>query len=306
MSDSGRFRKTLVKNSDCNFYEKCTQFNDSNQLRTGFLIIFDPFRNFMILCNITFNMKKRKYLHIVYIICCSSLFACNNSKTYPLSCLQVENNYYSYLEKAKDTAYKIGLLQSLRDISIDNPACEQIYILSFDIHLLIKDYEEAKKSLFKAISINSLNVYTLFNLGKLYSLEKNYDSAIHFFRVAGKLKSQNGVIVEKTNELYEISDQPNFNIEYTEILFNNALASYYANYLLDANNEFEYCIRNKKKLKEAYFYLGLIYLEIQRYEKVCSNMQLAKENGNPDAEMYISKYCKSDEKYNTSPILKSN
>lgn len=239
-------------------------------------------------------MKKSNYLHIAYIICCSSLFACNKSKTYPLSCSQVANKYQSYLEKAKDTAYKIGLLQSLRDISVDIPTCEQAYILSFDIHLLVKDYEEAKKSLFKAISINSQNVYSLFNLGKIYSLEKNYDSAIYFFRNAGTLKSQNGVIVEKTNELYEISDQPNFNIEYTEILFNNALASYHANYLLDANNEFEYCIRNKKKLKEAYFYLGLIYLEIQRYEKVCSNMQLAKENGNPAADMYISKYCKSE------------
>lgn len=236
-------------------------------------------------------MRVINVFYIIIFISCTSLYACKKSKNYPTSCSQVTDNYHSFLVKAKDTTYKSKLLQSLIDISIDNPSCEHAYMLSCDIQLYFKNYQEAKGFLYKALTVNSQNVYTLFNLGKVYSYEKKYDSAIYFFKYAAKLKSNNGVVVQKTNEFYETTEQAVFDVEYFEIIFNNALASYHAHYLLDANNEFEYCIRNNKKLKESYFFLGLIYLEIQQYEKVCKNMLLAKENGNLEAEVYITKYC---------------
>lgn len=103
------------------------------------------------------------------------------------------------------------------------------------------------------------------------------------------------MILERTKESYEITGQKiPIDIDYTEIIFNDAVACFYGHYLLDARDRFKYCIGNKEKLAETYFFLGLIYLEIKYYKNVCEYMNLAYEHGNRDAEEYISKYCKSD------------
>ena len=218
---------------------------------------------------------------------------CDQTDKYPSSCSQIYDSYSYYLERAKNNSQIDLLTDKLKNILVVQPNCFYSNLLLSDINLLVNNYGEAKKYLLKAIEIDSGNVYALFKVGTIYSMEKKYDSAIQYFRYAAEEKTQDNFFIDYNKGLTEVTEKPHFDVEYSEIIFNNALASYYANYLLDARNELDYCIKNGKRLKESYFFRGLTYFKIRYNEKGCSDMNSAKEHGNIDADEYLKKHCQN-------------
>lgn len=211
---------------------------------------------------------------------------CNFSKEKSYSCNQVLEEYTSLIKKI--TEEKNGkVLSGITALSNTNDKCVTAYFLLGDIYLAQNNFTQAKQNFLSALKFQENNIYSLYKLGLIYHAEKNYDSAILLFRTAAKQKTTNGFVLNYSNEYSEIINRPHFDIQYSEIIFSNALASYNANNLLDARNELNYCITQKIHLDEAYYLRGLIYFEIKYYNKACNDMFMAKSYGSSKATEYI-------------------
>jgi len=232
------------------------------------------------------NKSYRRLFLLVFIY-----VSCNEISEYPSSCENIKNKYDSYLLKSSEDNYRREVLKNLEKIEKKDNRCIYSSLLGAELLLLQYDTSAAKSKFINVITKDDKNVYALFNLGKIYLHQGGYDSAIKCFRYAARLKSGNGVIIDRTNEFSKIVNESNFYIAYSEIIFNNALASYHAGYLFDANHEFKYCINNKKRLGESYYYLGLIFSKIDSLDNACSYMQLSKSHGYGDADIFLQRLC---------------
>jgi len=202
------------------------------------------------------------------------------------------NNFNLLKEKIKIEKEREDVLSKLNKFLIKYPNCIYANLLLGDINLLDQKYALSKKYFLKSMAIDPRNVYTLFNLGILYNLEKKYDSSVLFFRTAAKLKTSGGFVLDKNRNLEKVTSYPTFDVEYSEIVYNDAISSYYANYFSDALAEFNYCISAEKNLKECYYLRALIYLKKKEIQLACQDFKLAKSNGNLKAEASLEEYCK--------------
>lgn len=227
------------------------------------------------------------------------LIGCGQSK-YPSSCTQVLKNYYELLNTAENQEKAKDIINDLNQVIKKTPQCVSSYLLIGDIYISLKNFKLAKIFFLKATNIDSNNIYALFKIGLFYEFDKNYDSAIIYFTSAADKKEVNGYVFNKGKALEVITGKPNFDIDYSDIIFNRAKANYYTNHLLDSKLELDYCIDHNNNLKEAFFFRGLIYLKIKEFEKACQDMYSANGYGNTETNEYIEKYCK---KIISSPVF---
>lgn len=225
-------------------------------------------------------------LLVCFFFCC-----CNYPNKSLDRCSDVSKNYYLYLNKAKDTIEARVIIQKLKKLLSKEAHCTEAKLLLADIDHFTKKYEEAKNYYLQVVESQFSNVYALFKVGMIYNYEKKYDSVIVFFRDAAKYKVKDGFYIDYNKDIGNVTEGPVLDIEYDEIIFNNAIASYYAINLVDAMREFNYCISKNKKLDYSFLFRGLIYFKIKNFEKGCKDMLSSKEHGNLEAVRYIEQYC---------------
>jgi tetratricopeptide (TPR) repeat protein len=190
--------------------------------------------------------------------------------------------------KNSDTSHLIEVLNNV--ISKDS-LCVNALLTRGDIFFDIDSLNLAKQDYFKVLSLDSINVYSMYQLGQLFNVEEKYDSAIVFFQEAIDLKSNGNFILDRTNE--KIDPQAKYDIAANELMFSQGLSFYYKRRLNDALNDFTYCIVQKYKLDKSYLYRAAILIELKSDQgNACSDLYEAKKNGSKEADMYITKYCK--------------
>jgi lipoprotein NlpI len=208
-------------------------------------------------------------------------------------CAQKQNNCSlfnkMYISSMKsDTPH---LVQLLNNVISQDSLCVNALLTRGDIFFDINNLSLAKQDYFKVLSLDSKNVYSLYQLGELFNVEEKYDSAILFFQKAIDLKSNGNFILDRTNE--NIDPQAKYDIEANEIMFARGLSFYYKRRLNDALNDFSYCIVHKYKLDKSYLYRAAILIELKsNLGAACSDLYEAKKNGSKEANMYIFKYCR--------------
>lgn len=221
------------------------------------------------------------------------LFLSCSKKEKTLTCSGVMKEYDNYKLKIKDLPYADSLYNVLQGAKKNDSGCIYLNLLSAEILSMKKKYNDAIKEYRAVIRKENSNVFAIYNLGRIYFLVNNYDSAISCFRFSLRLKGGNGYVFEKTDEFTKVIGVSNFEVSYKDIIFNNAKASYYGEYFYDANNEFKYCIENNIHLNESYYFLGLIYSKINEFGEACKYFKLAKENGNTEMDSLIKRLCNS-------------
>jgi tetratricopeptide (TPR) repeat protein len=240
-------------------------------------------------------MYKTLYKFFVFLIILdTALISCDNKNKKSWSCEVVSKNFNLHYTSIKDSLYSLNLLGSINENKEKLKNCVASQILVSKAYSFLGNKIEAKVNLLSVLNRSPRNVLARFNLARIHLLEGMYDSAIINFKVAAKLKSRNGVIVEITDDARKISESleyPNFDVEYTEIIYNNAIASFNGRYWLDANYEFQYCISNNKNLKESYFYLGLIQLELLNKDLACKYFEQSSKKGNSSGDSVLKLHC---------------
>lgn len=219
-------------------------------------------------------------------------FSCGLKKK-SLTCSEILNSYDQLQLKIKDVSFSDSIYDVLQKIKQKDSGCIYVNLLLAEIFKEKQKYFDAIKEYRLAIRKENLNIYAIYNLGRIYYLINNYDSAISCFRFSLKLKGGNGFIFEKNKDYNKVLGISSIDVSYGDIIFSNAKASYFGKYYIDANNEFKYCIANNINLSESYYFLGLIYLKIDEFKDACRYFKMAKENGNSDVDSLLDKYCKA-------------
>jgi tetratricopeptide (TPR) repeat protein len=190
--------------------------------------------------------------------------------------------------KSSDTSYLLSVLN--RVIAQEN-TCIDALLTRGDIFFEIDSLESAKNDYLKVLLFDSLNVYSMYQLGLLFHVQKKYDSAIDFFQKALKTKSTGKYTFDHTND--KLDPAAKYDIETNELLFSIGLSFYYNRQLNLALKNFDHLIQQKYKLDKTYLYRGAILIEQgSKNGNACSDLNEAKMNGNEDAEAYLSKYCR--------------
>jgi predicted Zn-dependent protease len=233
---------------------------------------------------------------IFLLLACSYLCACRDAARFPLACSGLENNFDKYQSNAiQDTAYRRKLQSNLQNLFL-REKCIYANLLSADLHLLSSDTQSAKKKFYQLIQAQPSNDYAAYALGTIFFQEKQYDSALDYYRYAAKLKSQGKeVIIEDTELSSQINGEPsyqlNYKTKYSEIIFADAVASFYGGYLTDAENRLNYSIGSEKHRHEAYYYLGLISQIKGDMAKACEYMNQASLEGHALAPKFWRDNC---------------
>ncbi len=239
-------------------------------------------------------MKKSARLVFIFFVSVAAVH-CNHSES-TLSCQEVLTNYYRYLNELNSESKINEIISQMNRVIKKDPSCVYPYLVLGDIYFSLKQYQTSKFFFLKAYKINPENIYAMFKVGIILQNEKKFDSALIFFSTAAQEKTVGGFAINKTKGLESITNVPNFDVDYTEIIFNSAKSDFNANHLTNAMHELNYCIRMNYNLGESSFLRGLIYLKVNDTVNACQDMSLASENGYTEAGNYVLKYCKKSSK----------
>ena len=162
----------------------------------------------------------------------------------------------------------------------------------------LDDYIGAIKDFKKVLSIDSDNTLALFNIGKTYCNLKKYKLAIQFYNKAfdtkGKAFDTNGetVYIDLVDNKFVDLGYKN-DVKKGDIFYERGIAYYNFNDLKNSFNDFKSCIQQNYNVKESYYWIGCIYLDVKKNDKACECFYKAKENGDNEIEFNeIQKYCK--------------
>ena len=148
--------------------------------------------------------------------------------------------------------------------------------------------DRAKQYCFNVLKKDSENVWALSEIGFINYSIKFYDSAVYYLHKALQLKKAGMFILDKNNELDPNSDHPDVSSD--EIIYFLGLNYYYLRNLRAALFYFNNCITQKFRIEDAYLYRGAIYVETNKLDSGCNDLQQAKLMGNSSAESYLKKY----------------
>jgi tetratricopeptide (TPR) repeat protein len=185
----------------------------------------------------------------------------------------------------------MALMLRLKKLA-SHSACVNSELLLGDLFFYSGDLGQARFYYLAALNYARQNVYAVFNLGRVYLAEQKYDSASVYFSYAESLKTNGNFVIDRTKELEAVTGKSTFDIEYKEIVFNDAMASFYSKKFDDAIRKFDYCISSvQRNDPELLLYRGLTYLELKDLQKACSDFKEATENGSEEAYKLSEKYC---------------
>ena len=217
----------------------------------------------------------------------SLIFSCKeNCQQIVEDCLQYEKIF----NKNHDTAY---LVKSLNKAPIKAEACIDAYFTRGDIFFSINYLNWAKSDYYSALMLEPNNVYGLFRIGLLFQETEKFDSSIYYFQKAINRKTKGSFIVDEPNNKGILSNNDGkYDIQSTEIIFQQGISYYYNRNLKEAMINFNHCISHNYMLEDAYKYRGAIYAETNEIKKACYDFSQSKLLGNDDVDDLINKYCK--------------
>lgn len=197
------------------------------------------------------------------------------------------------LQRAHEAIAKSILL---REHSPDSP---EPYILRGQIYTALKDFEDAKSMLLKAITIDPRNEFALMRMGVVHYLAGDVENADKYLSDAEKVNPQfkwtylwRGIIaleqrepIEKVNSwiMKAIQVDPKFDLAYYNLAWAQ-LKKKPKNYG-EAEKNFRRALALNPDYKEAYYGLGMVFGYQSQYEL---------------AEQYLTKALELDEMYLTA------
>lgn len=213
--------------------------------------------------------------------------ACNRSAVSKLTCKEKINYLYTSLSKAKIRADTLNALNNLGDFYSDTK-CLKKEIIKTEIYEKLNMYPEAKKGCFSILSIDTLNIWALSELGFMYYDTNAFDSSIYYLQKAINIKSRDNFLVDLDTTLNKYASSPD--VPSDEIFYFLGLNYYYQRHLMTSLNYFTYCINDNYRLPDTYFHRGIIYYEMKQNDKSSKDLLKAKSLGNSNAELYINKF----------------
>lgn len=207
-------------------------------------------------------------------------------------CSEFSKSYASIVELASKQRDTLILIKGLNDIINKDGYCIDAYLTRGDLYMFKNFLNLAKRDYFKVLSLSNKNVYSLYQLGILYHLNNNEDSAIYFLKKALDVKTDGNIIIDYHTINKELStENDKYDIPYNELVYQMAISYYFKRQMNKALENFNFCIKNNYKLSKVLLYRGAIYFEVGNNKLSCQDFTKAKDLGNSEADNYINKYC---------------
>jgi tetratricopeptide (TPR) repeat protein len=230
-------------------------------------------------------------IKLVLIFILFVLLGCqvNNRKSV---CSRFQHEYSAAIKQMNNKIDTSKLIMLLNKLVTTDSLCKDIYLTRGDI-LIYSDesIDLAKQDYQKCLTLDSNNIYSLYRLGVLYQLVDKYDSSIHYFQRALSKKSYKNAVINYYQNSNLSDDISKYDIDYIRIVYGLGESYYYKGELRSALINFNTCIKDNFLLSKSYLFRGSIHLESNRKEKACEDFNLSLKYGNPEAEVYIKKYC---------------
>ncbi|MEO6611664.1 MAG: hypothetical protein ABIT05_10205 [Chitinophagaceae bacterium] len=203
------------------------------------------------------------------------------------SCKRVPEQYFNLLKDTGNSEALHNTIGDLNRIIAESSGCSTAYMLLGDIYLSSNEYNLAENNFRYSLKIKGDNIYSIFRMGILFLNRGINDSAVRYFDLAERMKNKNGFVIDDTHEFEDVTGIPSFDIEYSKIIFNRAIANYRAGNYLNSMYDLNYCIKHNILANETYFYRGLVHLKIDDFERACSDFNSAKLYGNDKASKFL-------------------
>lgn len=214
------------------------------------------------------------------------------SQDHQNSCYEFNHKYSKLVERQKNQPDSLMLLESLKSIIEKNPTCLDAYLTRGDLNLLLDNYLQAKADFYKALRLDSLNVYALYKLGLIFQDEELYDSSQIVLNKAISTKTRGNFVIDYPNVGAEIStDKNKYDVLAMELLYRLGVSFYYQKNLSLALRYFNSCIENMYLPGKTYLFRGAVYFELNKVQEACEDFLQAKKYGNDEAVSYLKKYC---------------
>jgi len=231
-----------------------------------------------------------KSFHLLLIITIFAFFySCRIRKE---KCSGFYGEYQSIVAKMHGDEDTAILIHTLDKIVLEDPRCIDALLTRGDL-LFTKDSLVRAMSDFKRVLfIDTGNIYATYQLGMIYELKEEYDSAISFFQKAINKKSIDNGMMDYPDNLKGLStNKSKYDIESAELMYRQGISFYYKKDIQNAYDNFSFCILHGYMLDKAYLYRGSLYFQAKQKKKGCEDFLEAKKLGNEDADIYLKKYC---------------
>ncbi len=237
--------------------------------------------------------RQFNFIVLLQLVMIVSITGCSNNSD--LSCSDIKRKYFDYQNMEGDAEVK-DVLSKINSHPLKYKNCRYQHLLVGDLYYRLGYLELAEKSYLKNINEDTSDVYTAFKLANLYAEQNRYKLALLLYNKIEHQLAPNDLVIEYTDDFYAITETQkpetrNFNITYSEVVLNDVVTRYNANYLTSAKRGTEYLISSKINLGFAYYLRALINIKLGENENVCNDMKLAFENGNRSISDSFAKYC---------------
>lgn len=219
-------------------------------------------------------------LGLVFLIC-----SCNSKEV-----KTVDELVQQAQQSKRNGRYEEALNLVNKAVKLDS-ARSYLYVLRGEILSVLGRDHEGLIAFDRALVIDSENVKAWFNKGLSFSLLENYDSAILMYTKAISLKKTDGGIQFDLNS--DVFDDPEMNtdIPMATIRYFRGRACYFSNKDSMALSDLTFSLNNDFEKGNSQLYIGIILLTHKKAEG-CDYLRYALQNGEEEAQEYLSKYCK--------------
>lgn len=221
-----------------------------------------------------------KRITIVLLICL--LLSCN---TNPTETLFREARQLDSLKR-----YKEAIVIYDKILTIDEKNIHALLDRAVDKGLT-GDIEGEITDLQKILKLDSTITLALFNLGVIYGNLGQYKESIEAFNKAIKTKGGENVTMDLVQNNFA-PDLGKNDVPIVDIKLERGIVFYKADSVRKAYIDLTYCIENKYKLGDSYYYRGRTYLKADRLKEGCEDLKLAELNGMKEATDALNEVCR--------------
>lgn len=156
---------------------------------------------------------------------------------------------------------------------------------------LTGDREGELTDLYKILKLDSTHTLALFNLGVTYGNLEQYKESIEAFNKAMKTKGGEHVTMDFAQNDF-VPELGKHDVPTADIKLERGIVFYKADSVRKAYLDLTYCIENKYKLGDSYYYRGRTYLKADRLKEGCEDLKLAELNGMKKATDALNEVCR--------------
>jgi tetratricopeptide (TPR) repeat protein len=152
---------------------------------------------------------------------------------------------------------------------------------------LLDDKQGNVEDLKRVLAIDPQNILALFNIGVTYGSLEKYPAAIDAFGKAIRSKG----IDEGQPLIMEMADDDPYDVPFADIRLERGIAYAMSDSLRRAYYDLTYCIDQRHKLNESYYYRGRVHLKGGNLEAACDDLAKAADLSNKFAAELMLEYC---------------